>query len=259
MLADPPSIPHILTAAAGALLLACAPSPAPRVELAVLSDGAGIVPLTNDRGLTVELTTCRAAIADLVLTTSGEFHDRSALISRLRRALLSDAWAHPGHAAGGEVIGELPGRFIVDWCGGDGVKLGDAELTVGDYNGADFTFIRAAEADGLPPGDPLIGHTLELAGAVTVDGLTFNFHALLDQDDGRALIGAPFELEVDAATTATLGLQLLTRLPDGATLFDGIELSADQPQLELLPGDDAYNRLVRATQSHDFYRVQPRP
>lgn len=244
---------------------------APRVALTVVVDGAGVddhqAAVESDLGWQVTLTSCRAAIADLVLTTSGEFHDDAGVAglgARLRRLVIADAWAHPGHAGGGEVIGELPGRFIVDWCAGDGVKLGDAELIVGDYNGANFDFIRADASDGLDPTDPLVGHTLELAGTATRAGQTITFHALLDQDEGRQVIGLPFDLDVTSASTETLGLQLVPQSPTSPdTIFDGVDFAAADGDgdgvVEVIAGDEAHNRLVRGTQSHDFYRVQPRP
>ncbi|MEZ4450863.1 MAG: hypothetical protein R3B09_15390 [Nannocystaceae bacterium] len=237
---------------------------APRIQRPVIVDGSGIIPINSDLGWEVTLTTCRFALTNLVFTTAGEFHDNgvTSLGDRLRRLVIADAWAHPGHAAGGEVIGELPGRFIVDWCQGDGKKLGDADLTVGDYNGANFEFTRAVAEDGLDAADPLVGHTIELGGTAVLGDQTITFHALLDQDEGRQIIGLPFDLDVDESSTETLGLQLLPQSPFSVDdLFDQLDFAAADPDgdgvVEFIVGDEGHTRLVRSTQSHDYYFVQP--
>ncbi len=218
-------------------------------------DGQAIAPTTTDLGYTVTLTRCRAALTNLTFTTSGEFHEGgvAALGRHLAGWLVPTAWAHPGHAAGGEVIGELPGRFVVDWCTNNNLRLGDAELTLGQYNGANFEFIPASADDGLDPDDPLIGHSLELAGTAILGDDSFEFHVVLAQDDGREVIGLPFDLDLTAATEVTLGLQLTPRsVMADLTLFDGIDFAALAPDSEELT-----NRLRRASQDHEFYRIEP--
>ncbi|MCA9690252.1 MAG: hypothetical protein KC636_11630 [Myxococcales bacterium] len=256
-------------------LLACGGQEAPRVTLEVVVDGGEVVAVESDLGWTVTLTRCRGVVGDLAFTTAGEFHDGDVTAQRaplrryavwITRALIPEARAHPGHAAGGEVVGELAGRFVVDFCEGDGASLGAATLTVGDYNGANLSLLTGEEGDGLAADDPLLGHSFELAGVAERDGASVSFHAVIDQDAGREVIGAPFDLDVTEASAAVLGLQLRPRSPFSAdTLFDGIDFAAlagaapeDGDPIELIADEDAANRLKRALQNHDFYFVNPR-
>ncbi|MEL6179275.1 MAG: hypothetical protein AAFS10_09985 [Myxococcota bacterium] len=232
-----------------------------RVELPVVADGNGLHEVTTDQGYTIEITAMRVALTGLEFTTSGEAHLAWWSPSRW---LMGVAYAHPGHYAGGEIIGELPGRYVVDLVEGSGVELGVATLLEGDYNGANFTFAQAGMDDGLEPSDPLMGHSVWLEGVARRDGQTVAFTATIDQDDDRQVVGAPLELELSQGMEVMLGFQLLPQDPaTGATLFDGIDfasLDSDSLGHITLEGEapDA-NRLRRALQTHDFYNIAVLP
>lgn len=238
------------------LATACAPSQeATRVELAVAVDGGRLVDAATDLGWTIHLDTARVAAGDLEFTIQGEMH----ALARLWDLLVPPAIAHPGHYAGGDVTGALPGSFVLDWVAGDGDELGRAELLTGNYHGCNIAFRRA---DELPAADPLAGHTAQFVGTARKDGLELGFTAILDLDVSAAVVGAPFDLEIDEGTTDALGLQL--RLRDdgsGAALFDGIDFAALDPgdgtPVRIGPGDPAHNLVRRALQSHVFYTVAP--
>ncbi|MCB9753814.1 MAG: hypothetical protein H6713_28050 [Myxococcales bacterium] len=247
---------------------------APRVTLAVVVDGRGIQEATTDLGWRVQLASCRTVIRDVEFTTAGEFHDggTTALLVReglgssalawLSGAIVANARAHPGHAAGGDIIGELPGRFVVDWCADAGQSLGDATLTVGDYNGANFFFGLAGENDGIEPEDPLFGQTTEFVGTAVKDAQTVAFTAVVAQDEGREIVGAPFELDVTTTSANTLGLQLLPTDPfEGDTVFDGVDFAAldedGDGAVALELDETTLNLLRRALQDHDYYLVDP--
>lgn len=238
------------------LALACAPSQeAARVELAVAVDGGALVDAATDLGWTVRLDAARIAAGDLEFTIQGEMH----AAARLWDLLVPSAIAHPGHYAGGDVTGALPGSFVLDWVDGDGRELGRAELLVGDYHGCNIAFRRA---DELPASDPLAGHTAYFAGVASKDGLDLGFTAVLDLDPGAAVIGAPFDLDIDEASAVTLGLQLRQRDDtSGAALFDGVDFAALAPgdggPVVIAPGDPAHNVVRRALQSHVFYAIDP--
>jgi hypothetical protein len=210
------------------------------------------VPVTSDLGYAVTLTRARAAVRDLEFTIEGEQH------SLLRRLLLPEAYAHPGHAAGGKVTGELPGPHLVSW-GGQAAPLGGATMLTGAYHGANFTFRRAADADGLSAGDPLIGHSVHLEGTATRDGRTVPFSAVVDIDDGTRLIGAPFDLELIETHIPTVHLEILPQDPtEPDTLFDRIDfLALGGERADIAPGTEAHNVLKRNLQVHDHYRVTP--
>lgn len=225
-------------------------------------DASKVEASTSDLGWTVELAVARIAVTDLQFTIQGEMHEAGAT-AWLPRWILSRAWAHPGHYAGGNVTGELPGSFVLDWTGNDGMSLGTAELLTGDYNGMNFTF-RAADAnDGLAEDDALLGHAAHFAGTATKDAVTITFTALLDFDAGTQVVGAPFELDVTDTTKDTLGIQLLPTDPvEAKSLFDGLDfevLDADgDGVVDIVPGDEAHNILRRTMQLHMHYDAVPR-
>lgn len=235
---------------------------ATRVELAVELDASKVEATTSDLGWTVELTAARIAATDVQFTIQGEMHEDGAT-AWLPSWILARAWAHPGHYAGGDVTGELPGSFVFDWIGHDGMALGVAEMLTGDYNGMNFTF-RAADAnDGLTDGDALMGHAAYFAGTATKDGVTITFTALLDIDAGTQMVGAPFELVVTDTTKDTLGIQFLPTDPvEAKSLFDGLDFAAldddGDGAVDIVPGDEAHNILRRTIQSHVHYDAVPR-
>lgn len=251
----------------------CQASEAPRVELPVVADGSGIEPITNDLGWTITLTSARVAMADIRFTTAGEVHEgrNASLGAWVLALLLPSAHAHPGHFQGGEVIGELPGEFVLDFVDGSGAELGVATLIVGRYTAADFVF-RRARAEELAADDPLAGHTAVLSGSASKDGQTIEFSALIDSPEERELVGAPFDHEIEQDAEYSLGLRLLTRDPNEQdTLFDGLDFAAldasdsttgsvtlIDPALDPeLPEalQEAYNQLRRTFQTHDHFDV----
>ncbi|MEM7151980.1 MAG: hypothetical protein AAF799_04015 [Myxococcota bacterium] len=259
-----PSIPprtRVIGSATFALLAGCAfdSELADRAAAQVVIDSTSVLTSHNDMGYRIALTRCRVAIDTLEFTTDGEMH-----ASRFGPAwdlLVPSAFAHPGHAAGGEVVGELPGRHIFDWRDG-GAWLGEATLLKATYNGANFSFTRAEVHDGLAPDDPLIGHTFEIMGVATVDDERWEFSALIDQDAGRRVVGLPMELDLDPSEDPELelGLQLMVEdFSEGTTLFDGIDfamLDQDGDHVVVIePGTEAHDRLARSTQGHGHYGV----
>lgn len=243
-------VPVILAVSAA---FACANSQeAERVKLPVEVDGSRLTDTVTDLGYTVHLETARLAIGDVEFTIRGEMHGATA---SLWNVLVPTAWAHPGHYAGGEVTGALPGPFVLDWLAGDGVSLGEAELIVGDYSGFNITLRRA---DELPDGDPLRGHTAYFAGVATKDGAPIAFTAALDIDEGVQVVGAAFEDNVAEGSAGPLRFQMVSRDEvEGDTLFDGLDFAAldddGDGAVTIVPGDEAHNIFRRALPSHAFY------
>lgn len=230
-----------------AALVACSDSTeAPTVLLPVATSGAAFAPSTTDLGYTVTTTRVRMAIADLQLTIEGEMHQAAPN-------------QHPGHYAGGDVTGTLPGHFVLDWNGAEHV-LGTAELIVGDYQGANFTFRAADAADGLTAGDALLGHAIHVLGVASKDGTDYPFDAVIDLDAGTQLVGAVFEDVVTEASTETLVLAFLPTDPSStATIYDGLDFATlpttGDDRIELRPGSAAYNAFRRPLQTHDHYAI----
>jgi len=245
------------------LAAVCDPAGEPaRLVLPVVVDGRGVTAFRNAEGYDIDLSACRVAIRDLEFTIAGETH--AGLDERLRRLLVPVARAHPGHYAGGEVTGELPGRFIVDFFSGADGALGDGTLLEGDYHGLNFSFRAADAADGIETTDPLLGHTAWLAGTARRGTDTWAFDAVLDIDEGTKMVGGPFTLALRAGMSPTLVLRLLAFDPstEEETLFDGIDfatLDADgDGVVAIQPGDAAHNILRRRLQVHDHWWLDVR-
>lgn len=234
---------------------------ADRATARIVVDGASVVTTENDMGYRIELTRCRVAIDTLELTTDGEMH--ASLLGPAWDLLVPNAYAHPGHSGGGEVVGELAGRYVFDWRD-NGALIGEATLLDADYRGANFSFTRARLGDGIPADDPIIGHTFEIVGTATLDDERWEFSVLLDQDEGRRVVGLPLELDLSDDEELELGLQLLVDDPtEPDTLFDGVDfamLDDDGDHVIVIePDTEAYNRLRRNTQAHDHYGVVLHP
>ncbi len=233
------------------LAVACGASEeAATVTLPVATAAGAFEPVTTDLGHVLTITRLRAAIADLELTIEGEMHD----------AVAGGAIFHPGHSAGGDVTGEMPGDFILDWDG-QGAPLGEATLIVGDYQGANWTWRTTTEADGLAADDPLLGHTSHVEGVAAQGGVDRPFDAVLDIEAATQLVGAVFELTVTETSTDTLVIELLPTDPsEGDTAFDGVDFAAlpvdDDGVARIRPGDTAANVLRRAIQTHDHYAIE---
>jgi hypothetical protein len=245
---------------AAVVLGGCGSQEAPRLLLPVTIDASqAAAAVTSDLGYSVTLTRARAALEDLQFTTGGETH--LALLERVERWLLPVAQAHPGHGAGGEVVGELRGWFLVDWLRND-AAMGTATLVASRYRGANFGF-RTATASELPASDPLIGHTFHLEGTASRDGRTIGFTALLDVDETAVLIGAPFDHQIAEGSTEALGLRLLPTDPTDArdTLWNQVDFfalaGAASATVQIAAPQEAHNVLVRAFRAHDHYDITP--
>lgn len=246
--------------AGGLLALASCggPSEAPRVDIPVVVDGTGAESVGTDLGYDVEVDSVRVAVEDIVFTVAGEVHTEGDGFS-----LIPSAHAHPGHSQGGEVTGELPGSFVIDWPADEGVELGVATMIATNYTAVDFTFGRGS-MDELGGDDPLAGHTAVISGSATRDGETIVFTIIVDAPEGRELVGATFEADVHEDSGGPLRFAFTTvDALEGDTVFDGIDFEAldgdgdrnvvvvaDDPEVE-----DAYNTFRRVFLTHDHYAM----
>lgn len=234
---------------------------APRVDLDVVVQPTQDT-FTTDDDTTIHLTEARMALATLEFTTEGELHARAGVLPALHELVVPTAYAHPGHSAGGEVAGELVGRYVVDFLDA-GQTLGQATLLSADYSGANFTFAKAEAADGLETDDPILGHTFMLVGTAARDGVEVEFVAYVAQDDDREIIGLPLEFTATEDTTATLGLRFdPVDAIEGDSIFDGVDVVAldddDDGFVELSEeqNSEAWATLRRNLQVHDHYAVE---
>jgi len=247
------------------ILIACDfdSTPAPRVEVPIVVGAAEPRSFQNDLGDTIEIERCRVVLRDLEFTTAGEMHVRRSTRPSLYDVFIPSAFAHPGHAAGGEIVGELVGTFTFNWWN-DGESLGLATMSTADYEGANFYFAQGKEEDGLTAGDPLLGRTFDIAGTATRGERTVRFEVQIAEDEDRRIIGLPLDLEVDVDTEVELAVVFNPVDPiEGETVFDGIDLFADDVTTEdglviLEPESKPYNLLRRALQTHDYYEIRIR-
>lgn len=228
---------------------------AAKVMLPVGTSAAAMEPATTDLGYQVQVSELRIAISTLQFTIEGETHTGDA-VSESNHLVPTP---HPGHSAGGEVTGELPGNFVVVWNGQTQPLLGTGTLIVGDYHGANFAFRAADTGDQLPGGDPLLGHTFHIVGSITKAGTTKPFVAVLDVEPDSRVVGAVFEDVIRETSTETLALVFSPTDPyELDTPFDGIDffqLPEAAGSIVIAPGSTAHNIIRRAIQTHDHYAV----
>jgi hypothetical protein len=221
---------------------------AARVELPVTTASSAFAPATTDLGYVVSISEMQAAVSTIQFTIEGEMHQEI--------VVPPGTIAHPGHSAGGEVTGELPGDHVLAWNGQPHAPLGTGTLIVGDYRGANFTFRAATATDGVPA---LTGHAIHLAGTIAKDGTTMPFDIAIDVEADTAIIGAVFEGAITETSTETLSIAFLPIDPnENDTPFDGIDffsLSTTAGAIEIRPGSETHNLIRRVITTHDHYGV----
>ncbi len=225
------------------------------VDVPVFASGAGLrATAPSDLGWTVTVTRARVHVRDLELTILGETHTAS-LLRGLGAFVIGTAHAHPGHYAGGEVTGELPGDLVFDIApDATPAPLGTASALPGVYRGANLSFGRGID-----------GHTAVLEGVATRDGVTVTFTANVDAATGAQVVGLPFDAEIGAAGGTGAALNLLVTDPQlGGNLFDAQDFAvldaadgATDGLAVLEPGSPGGNRLARQFVRHDFWYMTP--
>jgi hypothetical protein len=238
------------------VLVGCtATEEAATVSLPVATSAAAMESAATDLGYQVQVSQIRIAVSTMQFTVDGETHAEDSAYS-------VTALPHPGHSAGGEVTGELPGNFVLVWNGQMMPALGDATLLAGNYHGANFQFRAADAADQLPADDGLLGHAFHIIGTATKDGTTKPFEARLDVEPDTAIVGAVFDAVITESSTDTLALAFHPTDPYGiGTVFDAIDfflLPESAGTLSITPGSTAHNILRRTLQTHDHYTVVTR-
>lgn len=135
-------------------------------------------------------------------------------------AAASVAQAHPGHDMSGDVKGELPGIFAVDLTAA-AVPVGDALFYEGPYATASLLIEQdGVDGDaGLEDGDPAADHSLYLAGTASAGGDDLPFELVLEH--GEAVLGIPFDLQVDEGAEPSLVLRV-----DAASILGHLDFAA---------------------------------
>lgn len=251
-----------------AVLAACdiAPEEAERVQIPMATSAAGLGVVQTDAGYAVELRSVRLVVSDFTFFVAGEVHAAADWSEHLASLFIRRASAHPGHYQGGDVTGELLGRFLVETSTGTEAVLGAPTLLLGSYESASFTFGRGSAADGLGAADPLFGHTAVLDGVVSIDAETVPFRVIIDAPEDRLLEGAPFEADLLGALPARLGYRVSALDPlEGDSLFDGVDFAAlprTEGRILIAPDstdalETAYTVIRRAFMTHDHHAIVP--
>jgi hypothetical protein len=237
-----------------AALAACSGTQeAATVELPVTTSSTTAMAATTDLGYQVQLSRLRIAVDTIQFTIEGEVHGDDEVSALVR--------PHPGHAGGGEVTGELPGSFVLEWNGQEHAPLGIGELITGDYYGANFAIRAASASDGLAADDPLLGHAFHFTGTISKDGVTKSLDGVLDVEVDTAVIGAVFDDVITKASTETLAIQFFAIDPfEDDTAFDGVDYfqGVTGDAIQIRPGDVAHNIIRRVIATHDHFGVTAR-
>ncbi|NUN13837.1 MAG: hypothetical protein HUU55_09400 [Myxococcales bacterium] len=209
-----------------------------RATVPIFVDQSPLQPAVTNLGYTVQLDSARMVVRNVQFTIGGETHvahfdgTGSKFVSSTFAYLkgifgVALAQAHPGHYQGGEITGEMPGRFLLNWFSAASAELGSATLLEGKYLAANFTLDYGEMADGLDGEDPLVGATAVLTGTATKDGATTPFVVIVVAPENRAVVGVPCEVTVadDVAQQLKLGFSLADPL-ENDTLFDDVDFGA---------------------------------
>lgn len=238
---------------------------ATRIDVPVVIETNDVVLAINEHW-TLELDHCRGVVEELVFTTGGAWY------ASLAPSLVRTAWAHPGHQGGGEVVGELAGRHVVDWCDPDdeGRVLGVAQILEFDLQGANFVWGRAEEQD-VAADDPLLGHSLRLEGRLVkrdAQGTitrTRSFAATLDLPAQSGVVGVPMPAmnvprdgDVFAFEFVLAPFSDSPTAPVTDSIFAGLDMAPwvdAEIDMAIEPGSPDHDRLRDAALTHDYFRL----
>ena len=216
------------------------PVEAPRHAVEVFADGSRLGPVETDLGYQVTLEWVEVWIDTVEFTVGGEEHGSAT--ARWLGRLLPRAHAHPGHASGGEVAGELRGPVLARFAAGDRESLGEGEFLEGEYMG--FNLIFGADETAV-----------RMGGVVDVDGAEVEFEGSVELFPSARVGGGAIQGVVPTEGAVMIRVEPFDEW-EGKTLFDGISfgaLPAEDGVLQIRPGTSAGAQLVNAVLAHEFY------
>lgn len=244
------------TAVAGGCGLASEP---PEVAVPVHASASSLDSFTTDLGYEVEIDTLRVAAEGVYFTVGGDEHEAADERSAARAGGDGgdrDPAYHPGHAVGGEVMGELREPFVLD--AGAGGELGEAAMIAEDYDGADLVFRNGGpEVAGIEESGPLDGYGAEIEGRAEREGESWTFDARVDLSEAE-VAGIPVDVTVSEEEPSPIELELAPQR-EGATLLDGVALAGAEEGadggVEIRPGSGYHDRLAGNLSRHELYFV----
>lgn len=242
-----------LTLAALMVTSGCGESQPPiEVAIPVVVDATGPGSAETDLGYRIELTEARFAFGNVRFLTGGSEH--ASLPARAYDLVIPSARAHPGHGEGGEVMGELPGEYEVDWVSEGARDLGSATLLEGDYTSASLTLARLSEAPEL---------SIRLAGTATREGESTDFSVEVAAPEGREItaIYFPHAITSELVPDGLLRFRFVFEEVFGqGHLFDGVDFEAlatgGVMSFGATENDPIYLEVRRRLLSHDHVKFQ---
>ncbi len=232
----------------------CADDPVEAVpsDLAILT-GAVPAPSTSDLEWAVAIDSASLAVQRIELTVGGAQH--ASLLERIHAVLMPTAWAHPGHAADGEVAGELVGPLVLTWP--SETLVGNADGLPGEYQGVNLVFGNLeADTEGLAAGT--MGR---IAGEATQGAVSIPFEVVLSAVAESAVSGIAASFELPGTASINIAMSL-TSDASTATMFDAIDfatLPVEDGVARIEPGTPEHNRIMRALNNHTYWRVTATP
>ena len=165
----------------GALLLSCEAEEAKTVSVPMVASGHAMFDVENDRGNTIRFTQAQIVVDTFTFSSglASESDDDGTVASALTHLsswLIPQARAHPGHAEGGAVLGELAGHHVLTFTPASEQPVGDATFLLGDITGLNWVF-GTADVDDVDREDALLGHTAVLSGEAQRGGDVCNFRS----------------------------------------------------------------------------------
>lgn len=227
---------------------------AQRYEVEVFADGTKLEPVQTDRGYEVEVDSVAMAVQQFEFTVGGQTHDggEASLLQTVEGWFVSEAAAHPNHAAGGETGGVFAGPMLVEWTAGEIEPLGGGEFLQGEYAGYDVTFAD----DGVDLEEGIIGRVEGVA--TDAGGAEFSFGVDIEYGTGASVVGGALSATIPDDDMEGIGLQLLSSdewseqsLFDGVNFSDHLDAEEEHAELDLESNDAA--RVRSAVVAHEFY------
>ncbi len=116
----------------------------------------------NEHGWSVTLESAHASVGPVRF-----FSGKAALVRTFDplSLLIGTAWAHPGHYAAGDTMGEVLQTRTIDLLASAPIELGVADAVTGDYGSAQVELPAPTEATA--PDQLLAGASIQLAGTAT--------------------------------------------------------------------------------------------
>lgn len=219
-------------------------------ELPVESSGESLEEFRTDRGYDVIISSLIIELDTIEFTVGGEVHGEEtarSILNSFQNALFPMAHAHPGHAAGGEVAGEVAGPLTLTFRSSENISLGKGLFLPGFYGGYNLLFSQHGDEN-----------TVLLEGVATKEE-EIPFQASLQAPRNGGVYGGALMAQLAQGDRIILRFLPVDEWSE-RTLLDRITFS-DLPRDEdgvaqFVNGSSAHSILRETLGSHEFYGSQ---